>query len=103
MIPLPPRSTLFPYTTLFRSDAGGKYIYVNAAYARMIGNTNREAMLGKSWREISASRDLAVEAEIGEALEQHGEWFGPLTVPHGDGTAVAMEMAITTMPDGGTI
>src|SRR5947208_2468927 len=84
-------------------DAGGKYIYVNAAYARMIGNTNREAMLGKSWREISASRDLAVEAEIREALKQHGKWFGPLTVPHGDGTAVAMEMAITTMPDGGTI
>ncbi len=85
-------------------DAGGKYIYVNAAYARMIGNTNREAMLGKSWREISASRDLApVESEIREALKQHGKWFGPLTVPHGDGTAVAMEMAITTMPDGGTI
>src|SRR5947208_13389376 len=70
MIPLPPRSTLFPYTTLFRSDAGGKYIYVNAAYARMIGNTNREAMLGKSWREISASRDLAVEAEIREAQDR---------------------------------
>src|SRR5437016_8170524 len=69
----------------------------------MIGSTNREAMLGKSWREISASRDLAVEAEIREDLKQHGKWFGPLTVPHGDGTAVAMEMAITTLPDGGTI
>src|SRR5437868_7396395 len=23
MLPLPPRSTLFPYTTLFRSDGGG--------------------------------------------------------------------------------
>src|SRR5438046_10735481 len=69
-------------------DAGGKYIYVNSTYARMIGNTNREAMLGKSWREISASRDLAVEAEIREALKQHGKWFGPLTVPHGDGTEI---------------
>ena len=85
-------------------DAGGKYIYVNPAYARMIGNTNREAMAGKSWREISASGDVApVASEIREALKQHGKWFGPLTVPHSDGTAVAMEMAITTLPDGGTI
>jgi PAS domain S-box-containing protein len=85
-------------------DAAGKYIYVNSAYARMIANTNREALLGKSWREISASRDLApVESEIREALKQHGKWFGPLTVPHSDGTVVLMEMAITTLPDGGTI
>jgi PAS domain S-box-containing protein len=85
-------------------DAGGKYIYVNPAYARMIGNTNREAMVGKSWREISASGDVApVASEIREGLKQHGKWFGPLTVPHSDGTAVAMEMAITALPDGGTI
>src|SRR6202165_394436 len=30
-------------------DAGGKYIYVNPADARMIGNTNPEAVVGKSW------------------------------------------------------
>jgi PAS domain S-box-containing protein len=85
-------------------DAGGRYIYVNPAYARMIGNTNREAMVGKSWREVSASRDAApVASEIREALKQHGKWFGPLTVPHSGGTAVDMEMAITTLPDGGTI
>ena len=85
-------------------DAGGKYIYVNPAYARMIGNTNREAMLGKSWREIAASRDSApVESEIREALKQHGKWFGPLTVHHSDGTVVPTEMTVTTLPDGGTI
>jgi PAS domain S-box-containing protein len=85
-------------------DAGGKYIYVNPAYARMIGNTNREAMVGKSWREGSASQDVApVASEIREALKQHGKWFGPLTVPHSGGTAVDMEMAITALPDGGTI
>jgi PAS domain S-box-containing protein len=85
-------------------DAGGKYIYVNPAYARMIGNTNREAMLGKSWREVSDGRNVApVESEIREALNQHGKWFGPLTVHHSDGTVVPTEMAITTLPDGGTI
>src|SRR5260370_15708938 len=70
----------------------------------MIGNTNREAMLGKSWREIAASRDSApVESEIREALKQHGKWFGPLTVHHRDGTVVPTEMAVTSLPDGGTI
>jgi len=85
-------------------DAGGKYIYVNPAYARMIGNTNREALLGKSWREVSEARNVApVEPEIREALKLHGKWFGPLPMQHSDGTVVQTEMAITTLPDGGTI
>ena len=85
-------------------DAGGKYIYVNSTYARMIGNTNREAMLGKSWREASGPGDTApVESEVQEALKKHGRWFGPLTVHHSDGTEVPTEMAVTTLPDGGRI
>src|SRR5437879_6744085 len=85
-------------------DAGGKYIYINPAYARMIGNTNREVMLGKSWREVSGPGDTApVESEVQEALKKHGRWFGPLTVHHSDGTEVPTEMAVTTLPDGGRI
>jgi len=85
-------------------DAQGKYIYVNSAYARMIRNTNREAMLGKSWREVSDDRDVApIVSEVREALKQHGKWFGPLTVHRSDGTVVPTEMAVTTLPDGGTI
>src|SRR5207249_5520880 len=37
-------------------DAGGKYIYVNPAYERMMGNTNREAVLGKSWLAVRYAR-----------------------------------------------
>jgi PAS domain S-box-containing protein len=85
-------------------DAAGKYIYVNPAYARMIGNTSRESMLGKSWREISDEWTAApVEPEIRGSLIKTGKWFGPLTVRHGDGTVVPTEMAITALPDGGTI
>src|SRR6267378_4142518 len=85
-------------------DAGGKYIYVNPAYARMIGNTNREAMLGKPWQEISGPRaEAPVVSEIREALKQHGKWFGPHSVHHSDGTVVQTEMALTTLPDGGAI
>jgi two-component system cell cycle sensor histidine kinase/response regulator CckA len=85
-------------------DAGGKYIYINPAYARMIGNTNREAMLDKPWQEISGPRaETPVVSEIREALKQHGKWFGPHPVHHSDGTLVQTEMAITTLPDGGAI
>ena len=85
-------------------DAGGKFVYVNSAYARMIGDTTREAMLGKSWRDVSDPQNRApVELEIREALKQHGKWFGPLTLHHSGGKVVRAEMAVTTLPDGGTI
>src|SRR5688572_32762368 len=32
MIRRPPRSTLFPYTTLFRSDAGGNHLVMPSAF-----------------------------------------------------------------------
>jgi PAS domain S-box-containing protein len=85
-------------------DAEGKYIYVNSAYARMIGNTHREAVLGKSWQEVPDARDVAsIVPEVRESLKQHGRWFGRLTVHHGDATVVHTEMAVTSLPDGGTI
>src|SRR2546430_13137590 len=34
MIRRPPRSTLFPYTTLFRSDAAGKMVLVVLDYSK---------------------------------------------------------------------
>jgi PAS domain S-box-containing protein len=85
-------------------DAQSKYIYVNPAYARMIGNANPRTLLGKQWNEISNPEDVApVRHEIRNTLEQHGKWFGPITVHRGDGTAVPMEVAITMLADGGTI
>src|SRR5437764_6455236 len=39
MIRLPPRSTLFPYTTLFRStDAAGHWTFLNQAWTSLTGN-----------------------------------------------------------------
>lgn len=85
-------------------DAGGRFVYVNSAYARMIGNTSREAMVGKSWREVSDPQNRGpVELEIREALKQRGKWFGPLTLHHPGDKVVRAEMAVTTLPDGGTI
>jgi PAS domain S-box-containing protein len=85
-------------------DAEAKYIYVNPAYARMVGIPNPQVMLGKLWHEVSRPEDIApVRDEIRSTLEQHGKWFGPITVHHSDGRVVPMEVAITLLPDGGTI
>lgn len=85
-------------------DTDGKYVYANPAYAKMIGHPSPEALLGKPWHEISNTQDVTpVRAEIRENLKQHGKWSGPITVHHRDGTVVPMEVAITLLPDGGTI
>jgi two-component system cell cycle sensor histidine kinase/response regulator CckA len=85
-------------------DAGGRFVYVNSAYAQMIGNTTREAMQGKSWRDVSDPQNRApVELEVREALKQYGKWFGPLTLRHSGDKVVRAEMSVTTLPDGGTI
>src|SRR5437879_1612635 len=82
-------------------DAAGKYTYVNPAYALMIADAGPEAVLGKSWREVTQARDVdLVQQDIRQGLQQYGRWYGPITVHHGDGTAVPMEMAITALSDG---
>src|SRR3712207_7168842 len=52
MIRRPPRSTLFPYTTLFRSDAAGRITFYNEAAVALAG---RRPAVGKdqwcvTWR-----------------------------------------------------
>ncbi len=81
----------------------GEYTYVNAAFARMMGHANPETMIGKSWVEMHAARDVRpVEREIREALLRDGKWFGLLTI-HRDGEPLPMEMSVTLLPDRGVV
>jgi PAS domain S-box-containing protein len=85
-------------------DGAGKYVYANSAFARMMGHATPEAMVGKPWRATANPRDTKpVEGQIREAIRARGKWFGPLTVHHADGTAFPLEMAITVLPNGGTV
>src|SRR2546430_7600440 len=43
MIRRPPRSTLFPYTTLFRSEAGGSVTPLNFSYRALYSGIFRNA------------------------------------------------------------
>jgi PAS domain S-box-containing protein len=82
----------------------GVYIYANASYARMMGHPGPEMMVGKPWREVTNESDAGgAEAKIRESLRANGKWFGPLTIHHKDGMALPIEMAITMLPDGGSV
>lgn len=85
-------------------DSGGCYIYVNTAYASMMGFENFQFMLGKHWQEVVNQRDAgAVVGDIRKALQENGRWFGSLTLHHPDGHALPVEMAITALPQGGVV
>src|SRR5689334_11910607 len=55
----PPRSTLFPYTTLFRSEAQP----VHALFAREPGGANREGRLAGLWVRWVSERQQGREVE----------------------------------------
>src|SRR3712207_7118640 len=58
MIRRPPRSTLFPYTTLFRSDAGGAL-----PVAQVLGGAGS-----------SAGQSVSGTARVSEVISDRGFW-----------------------------
>src|SRR2546430_9170976 len=75
MIRRPPRSTLFPYTTLFRSDPGADYAYVLRALA--------EFRLGKP---AAARADAETAARLRSGFRVPGEAGLPPVEPQASGT-----------------
>src|SRR5271155_828887 len=85
-------------------SSAGVYTYANAAFARMTGHAGPETMLGKNWRTVVEARDAeTVESQIRAALGEQGKWFGSMTIHHPDGAEFPLDMAITLLPDGGTV
>src|SRR2546427_5005351 len=66
MIRRPPRSTLFPYTTLFRSHPFGKWVYDNLGYRKI-------AMIGYDFAfgwEVAAGFQRTFEETGGQVLQK---------------------------------
>src|SRR5258705_2640175 len=97
MIRRPPRSTLFPYTTLFRSS-----VQVEVPYARMGEPTRGEPFVPRSGRGPGVlvlaageqSGELARDA--GVRLAHHGfvAWAPELPAPSGDAPSPAERGAV---------
>jgi PAS domain S-box-containing protein len=85
-------------------DAQGTYVYVNSEFARMCGLGKAEAMLGRSWNEVSIRPELGARRDIvRDELAQRGKWFGELTVRDTKGNELPVEMAVTAMSGGGVV
>jgi two-component system cell cycle sensor histidine kinase/response regulator CckA len=81
----------------------GKYIYANAAFARMMGHENPETMLGLTWRQIYDPRDIELlHQQVRKSLDSEGKWSGQINLRRRDGTVFPVEMAITSLANGVT-
>src|SRR2546425_7829379 len=70
MIRRPPRSTLFPYTTLFRSDAASRHALRLAG--QHDGHVHHHVLVHPDFEEIRMEH-LAVHRVLLEVLEQRSE------------------------------
>jgi PAS domain S-box-containing protein len=84
-------------------DEKGEHIYVNVAFARMMGYESPEVMLGLNWREIYDHRDVdSLQQQVRNSLGTEGKWSGQINLRRRDGTVVPVEMAISSLPNGVT-
>jgi len=85
-------------------DAKGQHTYANAAFAQMLGHESAGSIVGRPWQDVYAPQDVErVEKEIRESLRKTGKWYGPMNIHRRDGSALPVEMAITSLPDGGVV
>jgi PAS domain S-box-containing protein len=81
----------------------GQHIYVNTAFARMMGYESPESMMGVHWQKIYDPRDVQlVHEQVRKSLEAEGKWSGQLSLRRRDGSVIPVEMAITTLANGVT-
>ena len=81
-----------------------KYTYVNEGYARMLGNTSRDEMIGKLWENTSVGETQSGPPdEIRAALKKDGRWLGVVSISRGAGVSIPVELAVTALPGGGVV
>jgi len=85
-------------------DNKGVHVYANSAFARMVGWPCAHEVIGKTWREIYDTRDVALlEESVREAVQKTGGWSGQIALHRHDNTSLPIEMTITATAEGGTV
>ena len=82
----------------------GQLVYVNSAFAKMMGFAGASDVLGKSWREVYDEKDIELlEDLIRDSLKEKGKWSEQVSLSLRDGSRIPVEMGITAMPQGGVV
>jgi PAS domain S-box-containing protein len=85
-------------------NSNGEYIYVNFAFATMIGFQNPDALIGMNWRNVFNPQEVdRLSTAIRQAMQTTGTWSGETMVLRPSGETFPMEVAITALPEGGTV
>ncbi len=85
-------------------DKKGRHSYANAAFAQMLGYETPESIVGRPWQDIYAAQDItSLQEEIRQSLQRGGRWQGVVTIHRRGGSALPVEMVITSLPDGGVV
>jgi PAS domain S-box-containing protein len=81
----------------------GQHVYVNAAFARMMGYESPESMRGVHWTKIYDPRDVEpLHETVRQSLEADGKWSGQINLHRSDGTIIPVEMFVTSLANGVT-
>ena len=82
----------------------GQHVYVNSAFAKMMGFEGASDVLGKCWREVYDEKDIELlEDLIRDSLKEKGKWSEQVSLSLRDGSRIPVEMGITAMPQGGVV
>jgi PAS domain S-box-containing protein len=82
----------------------GEYIYVNFAFATMLGFQNPTQMIGMHWRNVFHPHEVdRLLIDVREAIQRDGRWSGQTLIARPTGESFPMELAITALPEGGTV
>src|SRR5215467_6528787 len=82
----------------------GEHVYVNSAFAKMMGFEGASEIIGKSWREVYDVRDTELlKDHARESLEATSKWSAQISLKRRDGARIPLEMGITAMPQGGVV
>src|SRR3974390_3114656 len=85
-------------------DQKGVHVYANSAFARMLGLSGPEQIVGQPWRIVFAFQDVEhLEVQVRRSLAQSKKWSSAMPLRRFDGTKISVELTITAMPDGGTV
>jgi PAS domain S-box-containing protein len=85
-------------------NAAGEFTYMNSAHARLFGYTNGSELLGKNWRVLYQTAEVArFEKDIMPKVFAEGGWSGEALALRRDGTLFPQELSLTRLNDGGLV
>ncbi|OKH14675.1 hypothetical protein NIES208_13555 [[Limnothrix rosea] IAM M-220] len=78
----------------------GQYLYVNQAYLELFGYADAAELIGKSWRSLYSTEEMArLETQVIPMLQKKRAWQGEAIATRKDGSTFAQGLSLTLTDD----